>query len=54
MVGNYKLPIAQKVDENWGHSNIYIFFKEWEFLNARVIACVSSPDVGIHGKGYHA
>ena len=38
-----------------GAIQIYIYiFKEWEFLNARVIACVSSPDVGIHGKGYHA
>ena len=50
MVVTYKLPIGQKEDENWGCSNIF-FFKEWEFLNAPIVAHVSSPAAGHVWKG---
>lgn len=47
----YKLPIAQKEDENWDCSNI---FKEWELFDASLCHMYLFLLLGIWGKGHPA
>lgn len=47
----YKLPAAQKEDENWGCSNV---FKEWELFNAPLWHMYLFLLLGMRGQGHPA